>query len=105
MAAKGDSFTSIGPDWYNVYKKTDGTILVKPCPGVVVYSRDRLEGYLTYVDTYAGFVQFKEDGGWGLADSYEPYIGTFHIPDFHEISDEVFRDRYVDNVSALGWMR
>lgn len=105
MLMAADTFTSIGPDWYNVYQKADGTVLVKPCAGVTTFTRERVEGYLTYLDTFSGFVQFKEKGGWGLASNYDTYLGTFHIPDFHELDDEAFRDRYIDNVSVLGWVR
>jgi hypothetical protein len=104
MAAKGDTFTSIGPDWYNVYKKEDGRVIVKPCPGVMTFSRERYEGYLTYIDTFSGYVQFKENGEYSLASSYAPYIGTFHIPDFHELDDETFKHRYVESISSLGWV-
>jgi hypothetical protein len=100
-----DTFTSIGPDWYNVYQKPDGTVIVKPCPGVMTYSRERLDGHFTYLDTFSGYVQFKEKGNWALASNYATYFGTFHIPDFHSLTTEEFHARYINSVSFLGWVR
>jgi len=103
--ATTDTFTPIGPDWYNVYRKENGTVLVKPCPGIMTYTREVESGHplIIKTSTFSGFVQYKEDGDWSLASSYAIYHGTFHIPDFHELDDETFKTRYIDQVSALGW--
>jgi hypothetical protein len=103
MVSTTDTFTPLGPDWYNVYLKENGTVLVKPCAGVMTFSRAVEENLRIRTTTYSGFVQFKEDGDWSLASNYAIYHGTFHIPDFHELDDETFKQRYIEQVSALGW--
>jgi hypothetical protein len=99
-----DNFTPIGPDWYNVYKKEDNTVAVKPCAGVMSFKREETDNGRLFIRSYSGFVQFTASGRWNLASEFNGYVGTFHIPDFHVTEDEIIRERFVDNISHFGWV-